>query len=216
MAKVLVIPDVHLKPWIFDRAEAIMQENKLDLAVFIGDLVDDWKCEAKLDLYRETIERAEVFKAMRPNSLFCYGNHEVAYMVNSSCSGNSELFRSAITYMLNQYERIVEPKLVHIVDNVVFSHAGVESHYDIHKLEQSHNLLELYHSMDSPLWSRPDPWVTYKDIPQVIGHTPMKNIVHKDNLWFVDTFSTCSDLTPYGDQTFLVIDTIDLSYYIVS
>ena len=28
--KVLVIPDIHLKPWIFDRAEKIIKDGKAD------------------------------------------------------------------------------------------------------------------------------------------------------------------------------------------
>ena len=43
--KVLIIPDVHLKPWIFDQAEDIMRDKDFDRAVFIGDLVDDWDCQ---------------------------------------------------------------------------------------------------------------------------------------------------------------------------
>lgn len=41
--KVLVIPDVHLKPWIFDQAFEIMENTDCELAVCLGDLVDDWR-----------------------------------------------------------------------------------------------------------------------------------------------------------------------------
>ena len=30
LMRVLVIPDIHLKPWIFDRAEKILNEGKAD------------------------------------------------------------------------------------------------------------------------------------------------------------------------------------------
>ena len=48
--KVLVIPDVHLKPWMFDRAEEILGVNVAERAVCLMDLADDWGCEDDLDL----------------------------------------------------------------------------------------------------------------------------------------------------------------------
>ena len=32
---VLVIPDIHLKTWLFDKAEVILKEGKADMAVYI-------------------------------------------------------------------------------------------------------------------------------------------------------------------------------------
>lgn len=43
--KVLVIPDIHLKPWIFDRAEKIIKDGKADRAVCLMDIPDDWNME---------------------------------------------------------------------------------------------------------------------------------------------------------------------------
>lgn len=36
MSKVLVIPDIHLKPWIFSQAIDIMETTDCDNAVFVG------------------------------------------------------------------------------------------------------------------------------------------------------------------------------------
>ncbi len=41
--KVLVIPDVHLKPWMFQRASELMKEIKPDRAVCLMDIADDWR-----------------------------------------------------------------------------------------------------------------------------------------------------------------------------
>ena len=49
--KVLVIPDVHLKPWMFDRASELMKSEKADQAVCLTDIPDDWNQELNLDLY---------------------------------------------------------------------------------------------------------------------------------------------------------------------
>ena len=46
---VLVIPDIHLKPWIFDRAEEILREGKADKAVCLMDIPDDWGKELSVN-----------------------------------------------------------------------------------------------------------------------------------------------------------------------
>ena len=54
MSKVFVIPDVHLKPWMFDKAEELLSRSEYDKIVCLGDLVDDWDQEKNLGLYSET------------------------------------------------------------------------------------------------------------------------------------------------------------------
>ena len=43
--KVLVIPDVHLKPWMFERASEIMEKGTVERAVCLMDIPDDWNQE---------------------------------------------------------------------------------------------------------------------------------------------------------------------------
>ena len=59
--RVLVIPDIHLKPWIFDRAEKILKDGKADRAVCLMDLPDDWNMEFQIERYKETFDRAIAF-----------------------------------------------------------------------------------------------------------------------------------------------------------
>ena len=59
--RVLVIPDVHLKAWLFDKAEAILEAGKADVAVCLMDIPDDWNMEFQVDRYRETYDRAIAF-----------------------------------------------------------------------------------------------------------------------------------------------------------
>ena len=56
--KVLVIPDVHLKPWMFHRASELMKETKSDRAVCLMDIADDWRQQFNLDLYEQTYDAA--------------------------------------------------------------------------------------------------------------------------------------------------------------
>ena len=63
----------------------------------------------------------------------------------------------------------------------------------------------------SPIWLRPQ--YTYermykpRKLLQVVGHTPVSEIIRKRNVISVDTFSTYRDGRPFGSQEFLVVDT---------
>ena len=48
--KVLVIPDVHLKPWMFRRASDLMDAGVADKVVCLMDIADDWNQELNIDL----------------------------------------------------------------------------------------------------------------------------------------------------------------------
>ena len=52
---VLVIPDVHLKPWMFERAVCLM------------DIPDDWNQEYNLELYWDTFDAAVAFAKKYPD-----------------------------------------------------------------------------------------------------------------------------------------------------
>ncbi len=42
MSRVFVVSDVHLKPWIFEKASKMISRDKYDAVVMLGDLVYDW------------------------------------------------------------------------------------------------------------------------------------------------------------------------------
>ena len=56
--KVLVIPDVHLKPKMFTRAMAIMEYGVAERAVCLMDIADDWNQQSNIALYEETYDAA--------------------------------------------------------------------------------------------------------------------------------------------------------------
>ena len=74
--KVLVIPDVHLKDWMFDSAEKKLSKDNIDAVVCLMDLADDWDRESDVEAYRKTYDRAILFAKEHPQSLWCYGNHD--------------------------------------------------------------------------------------------------------------------------------------------
>ena len=68
---VLVIPDIHLKTWIFDRAEDILKAGKADKAVCLMDIPDDWNMQFPVGMYEETFDRAIKFARDYPDTLWC-------------------------------------------------------------------------------------------------------------------------------------------------
>ena len=52
--KVLVIPDVHLKPWMLERVAGMMKTGTADKAVCLMDIPDEWNQQLNLDLYMQT------------------------------------------------------------------------------------------------------------------------------------------------------------------
>ena len=93
--KVLVIPDVHLKPQMFRQAAAIMNTRVADRAVCLMDIPDDWDREYDIALYEETYDEAIRFAARFPDTAWCYGNHDLSYFWNFA-----ERFRKIIRFNL--------------------------------------------------------------------------------------------------------------------
>ena len=76
--QILVIPDCHLKPWMFEEAASIMRSKKTDNAVCLMDIPDDFGKDDP-DLYEKTYDAAIAFAKEFPDTLWCYGNHDLSY-----------------------------------------------------------------------------------------------------------------------------------------
>ena len=194
--KVLVIPDVHLKPWMFQRASELMKEIKADRAVCLMDIADDWRQQFNLDLYIQTYDMAIDFAKEYPETLWCYGNHDVCYLWNQRETGYSKIAPWTVCEKL----RILRESLsderqlayLHRIDKVLFSHGGLADDFVRRYYEG-----RLY---------KP------RKLLQVVGHTPVEGITRKGNFISCDVFSTDSVGTPIGTQEFMVIDTVAWDY----
>ena len=226
--RVLVIPDVHLKPWMFDSAEKLLKSGIADTTVCLMDLPDDWDQERNIDLYISTFDRAISFAAAFKDSLWCYGNHDLSYLWRGMESGYSFAAELTAYGKLKELRAVLEPddrlKYIHRIDNVLFMHGGLTDEFvksftrpscyddvdavlsDINSLGKS-QMWQNY----SPIWLRPQDGVyrMYKPrkLLQVVGHTPMDRIERKKNVISCDVFSTYSDASPIGTQEFLLLDT---------
>lgn len=226
--RVLVIPDVHLKPFIFSRAGEIMNKGEADTAVCLMDIPDDWGKEFMLEEYMKSFDVSIEFAKEFQNSLWCYGNHDLCYLWNERESGYSHAAKTIVQeklMKLNMTLPVDNPiKYVQNIDNVLFSHGGISQYFvDKYVPTSMHDdvayvvdkINSLGHSEmwcdDSPIWYRPQHYKGKMYKPrkclQVVGHTPVERISRCNNVISCDVFSTYQDRTPIGTQEFLLIDT---------
>ena len=231
--KVLVIPDVHLKPWMFYRATEIMKSGVAEKAVCLMDIPDDWGQEYNLGLYEDTFDAAIRFQKAYPDTLWCYGNHDLSYEWLQYESGFSSMAIPIVNAKLGALRRGLSDKsqmtYIHRIDDVLFLHGGLTHAFvkyyandvdydDTDAVIEKINCLGRDEMWDdaSPLWLRPQFYYEkmYKeaDILQVVGHTPVEEIDRIGNVISCDLFSTYRTGDPIGTQEFLLIDTVTWEY----
>lgn len=231
--KILVIPDVHLKPWMFERAKEIMDTGAAERAVCLMDIPDDWGQEYNLGLYEETYDAAIHFQKAYQDTLWCYGNHDLSYEWLRYESGFSFAAIPVVSAKLSALRRALPERsqmaYIHRIDDVLFVHGGLtdasvryyasELDYDdtdaiIEKLNRL-GRIEMWDDA-SPLWTRPqlhyERMYREADILQVVGHTPVEEIDRIGNVISCDLFSTYGTGDPIGTQEFLLIDTVTWDY----
>lgn len=231
--KVLVIPDIHLKTWIFDRAEKILIDGKADRAVCLMDMPDDWNMEFQIERYKETFDRAIAFAEDYPDTLWCYGNHDVSYPWGRLETGYSPYAEKTVISKLEELESCLKSSaqmgIMHRIDNVLFSHGGLTTEFvqwlneelldadidDVIAAVNGASYDDLWNDA-SPLWFRPQYETgeifradTYK---QVVGHTPVEKIFEKDGIISTDVFSTYRDGRQIGESAMIVIDSENGEY----
>lgn len=232
--KVLVIPDVHLKPWMFKRAAEIMDSENIDRAVCLMDIPDDWNQEYNVALYEETFDAAITFQKNHPETLWCYGNHDLSYVWMQTESGFSTFAMFAVADKISELKETLpdrnQMQFIHRIDNVLFLHGGLSHAFVKYyaasvDYEDVDAVLEIINNMGcnemwddaSPLWLRPqvdiDKMYKQDEMLQVVGHTPVESITMDWNLISCDTFCTYPDGSKFGSHEFLVIDTQTWNYY---
>ena len=172
--KVLVIPDVHLKPQMFRQAAAFMRAGKAKRAVCLMDIPDDWDREYDIACYEETYDEAIRFAVEFPDTAWCYGNHDLSYFWHCPESGYSSVASETVQRKLLELRRKVPEDnpicYVQKIDHVLFSHGGVlnyfveeyvpkSKYHDVDAVVKEINKLgrtEMWNDM-SPIWLRPQP-----------------------------------------------------------
>lgn len=232
--KCLVIPDVHLKPYVIYRAIKIMEELGVDQSVCLMDIADDWNQEMNIEQYCLAYDAAVELAEKHPSSLWCIGNHDVSYEWECYESGYSRWARMVVNAKMDRLrETVADPKQVaflHRIDNCIFSHAGLAEEYvDVYvPKENQDNIDQVIETINgfgfskmwkeiSPIWYRPQRYSNpgmYKENEylQIVGHTPMDKITKTRNYISCDVFSTYADGAPIGNQKYLLLDTLTQEY----
>ena len=227
--KILVIPDIHLKPSIFDRATELLKEGTADKAVCLMDIADDFDQQYNISLYERTYDRAIKFSSDFPETLWCYGNHDLSYVWERLETGFSTYAISTVASKLYRLRSglpsLSQMAFMHRVDNLLFAHGGLTEsfvqHYvpeekqnDVDKVLRAVNRLgsDIMWNTDSPLWFRPqytdEKMYMESQFTQVVGHTPVKYVYKDRSVISCDVFSTTKDGTPIGTCEFAIIDSV--------
>ena len=226
--KVLIIPDVHLKPYLFEQARKLMHQDMADQVVCLMDLADDWDKQYNIELYAQTYDTAIEFAKEFPDTLWCYGNHDLSYLWELMEAGYSFSAAYTVKQKLAELQEVADLRYVHQIDQVLFSHGClskecVERYVKKSKYNDVDYVLDTINQLneemwqdESPIWLRPQYNYSHlykpRKLLQVVGHTPVKDIERKGNLISCDVFSTYSDGTPIGTQQFLLLDTLTWTY----
>ena len=235
--KVLVIPDVHLKPYMFEDASKLMRRGVADKAVCLMDIADDWDKESNLNLYEETYDKAIEFAKEFPETLWCYGNHDYSYLHLYRETGFSYMAIDTVQRKLAELQKALPDEkqlaIIHRIDKVLFMHGGLTRKFvyenvpikdedDIDDVIERINQLPHYKLWDddSPLWARPQESNIEMYMPgqytQVVGHTPVRDIQENGSFISCDIFSTYRNGYPIGTCVYPIVDTETGKYTIAS
>lgn len=223
--RIVVIPDVHLKFWLFDMAEKIIKDGHADRAVCLMDIPDDWNEEWNVERYRETFDRAIAFAKAFPDTLWCYGNHDVSYVWGKLETGYSPYAEQTVIGKLMELQHSLPSSeqiaFVHRVGKVIFCHGGISESFvkslnlpdeNIDNVIAAINFAspDIHWTDNSPLWLRPQRkgFAMYGEdnFIQVVGHTPVGKIMKEKNFISTDTFSTYQSGLQIGESAMLIID----------
>lgn len=218
MARVLVIPDSHLKVDVIKNGMELAERTRCEKVVLMGDYFDDWV--APISRYHEMYQYLkELIKDTKVTPLI--GNHELGYLQPGfQCSGNREEAGYLVRDLILDDHRF---KTCFTEDGVLYTHAGVTR-----KWIEAHGLIQPnvtdYHmgkangaelvgdAMDtietwkwfneagaarggsdipSPMWADLTELLDdrYGAFPQVVGHSPVSQIEMLNNVYFTDTYS---------------------------
>lgn len=226
--KTLVIPDVHLKPYMFADAAALMKTGVADRAVCLMDIPDNWNKEYDLELYVQTFDVAIDFAKKFPDTLWCYGNHDLCYLWNERESGYSQAAAYTVRNKLEELSETLpagnEIRYIQRIDDVLFCHGGILQAFVEENVENTGSVDETIAEINamgpeqlwcsaSPIWYRPQNRreIMYGEdsLLQVVGHTPVEKIYRSGNVISCDVFSTYRDGRPIGIPRYPVIDTVE-------
>lgn len=197
MSKILVIGDIHGSSiW-----KTIVEKESFDKVIFLGDYFDTFEKISSEDQNQNFLNIVEYCKNIgKDRCILLMGNHDYHYIDwHESYSGKQFQAQMMFFESLTNAGESGLLKLVHIKDNMIFSHAGVTEHWlkEVARLDNPEEINTDKFSMEhlrwndfegfspygdtisnSPIWVRPNSLQkdALKGYIQVVGHTHVKEI----------------------------------------
>lgn len=205
MSKVLAVGDIHTKSWmLYEIAELV---DLYDHVIFVGDYADNWNTAPTQSMATWRLLR-QLMNANPDKVHAVIGNHDFAY-IHDEIAGRSSGWHPVTYTLLNTPENkkikqwLLSLPITFELDGVTYSHAGITNEWN-----GDESVYGVWQD-NSPIWARPRELggnITYKNIPQVIGHNPSEKIWNPEpHVWCIDTFSETQNNEAIGDKTLLEI-----------
>lgn len=204
--KTIVFGDIHgHNTW-----KDIIDKESPDKVVFLGDYFDSFNpsltSKIQLENYREI---KKLKNKLGDSCVILLGNHDFHYIDEREKYSGFKLgtFNLVHDELCEDYKNnIILP--IHIMDNIIFSHAGVSKVW-MNEIAKIKSLDEINNTpkenfrfnflggwdpygnspTQSPIWIRPTALLNSKfsKYKQIVGHTHFKTPVEQDNIWFNDS-----------------------------
>ena len=210
--RIIILPDIHGRKWWKD----ILDNEVYDLVVFLGEYVsshDDISGQEQIENLCNILD----FKEQNPDKVILLrGNHDVQHLGYywAECSGLFPEVEEWLSRKENKERFLKDTQWIYIYkpNDILFSHAGISKTWlrrtnvllkDINNLPPS-ELFGFSPGKDNPYdcygdsiyqpctWIRPSKLLSdgIKKYTQVVGHTTLKNILHRKEgrgFFFCDT-----------------------------
>lgn len=213
--KIVVIGDIHGRfVW-----RNIIDKEVADIFVFLGDYVSDEKTSGNWQI--ANLKSILKFKEDNPEKVILLrGNHDMQHLGYSwaECSGLNSCVLEQMSKMKNQFE--YNTQWIYTIENVIFSHAGITKTWlqsigltesNINRINKINPNESFGFISDSPCdtigtsksqgitWVRPNALImdSIKNVTQIVGHTPVKEICKKENKEINCSFWFCDSLPQY-------------------
>lgn len=219
--RTLVLGDIHGH----DSWKAIVEKEKYDNVVFLGDYLDAFRLKPEV-IADNLLDIIKFKEKLGDKCRLCYGNHDHSYWNDERCSGYNWHGRHLYMPLLEDVFKENMIDLVYIQDDIIFSHAGVSDYWlknvtmldDVREINfdsvtldsLNWNMLTGYDGYgntisQSPLWIRPQSLLKSKvdGYRQIVGHTNMGTPVDEQGLYFNDLLPEYYIIVEDGDIKFV-------------
>lgn len=211
--RIVVLGDTHGH----DTWRSIADKETFDKIILLGDYLDSYTLQS--EVIAENLKNIIAFKReLGDKCVLIYGNHDHSYFNGERCSGYNWHGRISYMPLLNELHNDGLWKIVHIEDDIIFSHAGVSDYWmrkvcEVDKPQDItfENIMATNAGLDlldwncltgydgygdtisqSPIWIRPHSLLKSRveGYRQVVGHTHLKSPTEIDGIYFNDMMPT--------------------------